>query len=306
MKVLFVGRAKSEGVSPILYAQGSSLEKQGCALSYFALQKSGFWGYLSNLRKLRQYIRSTNPDIVHAHYSLTGFVAVLATRKPLVVSLMGSFPYKNWRYWLVQVCMSFFWKATIVKSERTARQLKRKNLHVIPNGVDLEFFSGADKAKLRKQFGWQEEDKIVLFAADPKRKVKNYPLAQQAVQTIADNKVKLLPIFDVTHQEMAAYMQAADALLLTSFSEGSPNVIKEALACSLPIVTTNVGDVSYLLDGVEGAYVANTFSPEEIATLLVKALAVKKTEGQQRIKALGLDSKQVAQQLAAIYNQVIK
>lgn len=305
MKILFVGRAKAGGdVGPILYAQGKSLEKQGFEVDYYPIKDAGFKGYLTNIKKLRTYIKQTNPAIIHAHYSLTGFVVSLATSKPVVGSLMGSFPKKNLRYFLVQWFITFFWDATIVKSERTAIQLKRKNLHIIPNGVDLELFTSLDKLKLREKLLLKNDIKYILFAADPSRVVKNYSLAEAAVKLINDTNVQLLVVHNKPQESIAEYMCAADVLLLTSLSEGSPNVIKEAMASGIPIVTTDVGDVTHLLAGLEGAFISGSFNAAEIAALLQKALLVEKTDGLNRIKALKLDSICVAKRLSAIYENI--
>jgi len=91
-------------------------------------------------------------------------------------------------------------------------------------------------------------------------------------------------------------------LMLTSFSEGSPNVIKEAMAACCPIVTTNVGDVEYVLHNVEGCYIMNTYSSNEGAALLEKALNFnKRTNGLDKLKSLGLTSKEVAQKIITVY-----
>ena len=106
--------------------------------------------------------------------------------------------------------------------------------------------------------------KYIIWCSNPSRPEKNWPLAQEAVSLLKSqitnaeqrersferseirnhkSQIKLVPVYNKTPQEVAQYMNAADVMLLTSMSEGSPNVIKEALACNCPIVTTNVGDV---------------------------------------------------------------
>jgi glycosyltransferase involved in cell wall biosynthesis len=102
-------------------------------------------------------------------------------------------------------------------------------------------------------------------------------------------------------------MCAADAFLLTSFMEGSPQVIKEAMACGCPIVSVDVGDVRERMAGVEGCYVANTRKPEELAGLLRKALSFEgRTKGRDKTIADGIDNQQVAKQLIEIYERVLR
>jgi teichuronic acid biosynthesis glycosyltransferase TuaC len=276
MTVIHVGRSKEkEKLSPIILSQGHSLTNIGVSVNYFAITGRGFIGYFKSIFKLRRYISTLKPDLVHAHYSLSGFVAAFATSKPIVVSLMGSFPKRNWRYYLVKFFMSFLWKVTIVKSAATALQLKSNKLHIIPNGVDLKLFTHLEKEDARKKCKLESNKKYILFAAEPQRKVKNYQLAESAVKLITSRKdVELLTVYNLPHDKIVEYMYASDVLLLTSISEGSPNVIKEALACNLPIVTTKVGDVERILETVEGAFIANTYDDIEVSKLLEEALKV--------------------------------
>jgi teichuronic acid biosynthesis glycosyltransferase TuaC len=303
MTVIHVGRSKEkEKLSPIILSQGHSLTNIGVSVNYFAITGRGFIGYFKSIFRLRRYISTLKPDLVHAHYSLSGFVAAFATSKPIVVSLMGSFPKRNWRYYLVKFFMSFLWKVTIVKSAATALQLKSNKLHIIPNGVDLKLFTHLEKEDARKKCKLESNKKYILFAAEPQRKVKNYQLAESAVKLITSRKdVELLTVYNLPHDKIVEYMYASDVLLLTSISEGSPNVIKEALACNLPIVTTKVGDVERILETVEGAFIANTYDDIEVSKLLEEALKVDTFKGLDRILELNLDSESVANKLSNLY-----
>ena len=120
-----------------------------------------------------------------------------------------------------------------------------------------------------------------------------------------DSRVELFPVYDKTHDEVVDYMCAADALVMTSLSEGSPNAIKEAMACNCPIVVTDVGDVRWVTEGIEGTYVADAYEPGEIASLLGKALRFgKRTAGRERIIRLGLTTGTVARRIMAVYDSV--
>ena len=101
-------------------------------------------------------------------------------------------------------------------------------------------------------------------------------------------------------------MCAADAFLMTSLMEGSPQVVKEAMACGCPIVSVDVGDVRERVEGVEGCFVSDTRNPRDLANLLVKALAfVKKTDGRKKIMSDGLDNRLVAEKLLEVYHKVV-
>ena len=104
---------------------------------------------------------------------------------------------------------------------------------------------------------------------------------------------------------MPLYLNASDLLLSTSLWEGSPNVIKEAMACNCPIVTTNVGDVKWLLDGVEGCLIT-TNDPKDVADKIKKALNFKgRTKGRDKLISLGLDSEHIAKKIIKVYEEVI-
>ena len=306
MKVLFVASGNKKGgrVSAFVQSQFDSLQKEGLDMMMYPVVGHGWRGYLRNFRKLRRLILKEKPDVVHAHYSSCGYLAALAAMgQPLkkVVSILGSFPEENRKLRFVRFCIDHVWHTTIVKSERTRAQLDRA-LPVIPNGVNLEMFplTAQDEAKERVGFG--KDGKYVIFVSNPARPEKQFGLAEEAVRLLHDDSVHLVPVFDKPHSEIVDYMCAADALIMTSASEGSPNVIKEAMACNCPIVVTDVGDVRWVTEGVDGTYVSDTFEPEELAGLLKKALGFgARTRGRERIVALGLTSELVAQKLIRIY-----
>ena len=306
MKVLFVASGNKKGghVSAFVQSQFDSLQKEGLDMLLYPVVGHGWKGYLRNFRKLRRLILKEKPDVVHAHYSSCGYLAALAAmgqKTKKVVSILGSFPTESRKLEFVRFCVDHVWHATIVKSERTRKQLDR-DLPVIPNGVDLALFPLAGQEEARERIGFGRTGKYVIFVSDPSRPEKQFGLAEEAVRLLHDESVHLVPVYDKPHSEIVDYMCAADVLIMTSANEGSPNVIKEAMACNCPIVVTDVGDVRWVTEGVDGTYVANTFEPEELAGLLNKALEFgARTQGRNRIVDLGLTSEQVAQKLIRIY-----
>jgi glycosyltransferase involved in cell wall biosynthesis len=155
------------------------------------------------------------------------------------------------------------------------------------------------RSECRSQLNWPSDAKIVLFAADPARPEKNYQLALDASK-LSDGIV-LKTAVDVNHIEMPKYYNAANLLLLTSLWEGSPNVVKEAMACNLPIVSTDVGDVSWLLGDLDGHFIIEK-DPSLVSKSINKALEFDKpTSGRSRIIELGLDSPTIASRLLDLY-----
>ena len=241
MKVLFVasGNKKVGQVNSFVRSQFDSLEKEGLDMHLFPVVGHGVRGYLKAVFALRKVIKHERPDIIHAHYSTCGHVAVLACmglqNKPkIVVSILGSFPTQSRKWKLVRYCIQNVWDATIVKSERTRNQLGLE-LPIIPNGVNLEIFHPMDQTEARKKVGFEANQQYIIWCSHPSRSEKNWPLAEQAVAQLQmpnserptgpvmdQRPISLIPVFDKTPQEVATYMNAADCLLLTSDSEVRP------------------------------------------------------------------------------------
>lgn len=308
MKVLFVGSGNHGEISPIIKSQGDSLVSSGIEVEYFLIKGKGLRGYLSHVKSLRKYLRENDFDVIHVHYSLSAFTASLAGARPMVVSLMGSDVKATGLYKMVIRVFArvFGWKEIVVKSSDMYEDLKIRRARIIPNGVDLELFKSLDKEKCRHSLDWDTDGVHVLFPADPSREEKDFELAVAATNLL-DSSVKMHVFKQVDHKKTPLYFNAADVVLLTSKWEGSPNVIKEAMACGCPIVSTDVGDVRERMAGVEGCYVANTREPEELAGLLRKALSFEgRTKGRNKIIADGIDNRQVAKQLIEIYERVLR
>lgn len=308
MRVLFVSRAKNGKISPITDAQGQSLRKNGVELSYYLIEGSGPTSYLNSLiYLLRNKKKFRSIDIFHAHYSLSAYVATFAFMRPLVVSLMGSdvhgssYIRKFNRFMAVS-----FWNSTIVKSERMKINLRYQNAEVIPNGVDMDMFKPLDRMKSREKSGFYSNTKIIAFIANPNRYEKNFELAQKSVDHYnAENPnspIELRVIDRIEHHQVPIYINASDVVLLTSRWEGSPNIIKEAMACNVPIVSTDVGDVKEVIGKTEGCFVCSS-DHMEISSAVAEALKYDRTNGREQIAHL--DSRKIANLLVSIYNRLI-
>ena len=319
MKIIFVASGNKKGgsnVSAFVQSQYDSLKKEELEMRLVGTEGKGAKAYLRAAWKLRKMIREFRPDVVHGHYSLCGWVANIACfglcKKPkIVVSILGSFPTKGKKWKLVRWSIQHLWDATIVKSQRTASQLGLP-VNIIPNGVNLEIFQTQDTLAARKAVGFEDGKKYIIWCSNPDRPEKDYKLAEDTVYLLESEildpngfSVKLVPVFNKTPQEVCTYMNAADCLLLTSVSEGSPNVIKEAMSCNCPIVTTNVGDVTERLENLEGCYVVDSREPKELAGAIRKSLEFgKRTEGRKRIIADQLEISQIAKRIKDIYERI--
>lgn len=301
MKVLFVSSGNLEaGISPIVLRQGESLKKNGIDLDYFTIVEKGTKGYLKNIPRLNKFIGTNNYDLIHAHYSLSAIVASLSCRLPLVVSLMGSDAYTSF-FWktIIRAFDNFRWDATIVKSTRMKENISFDKAIVVPNGVDFARFKPIDKKTSKMKVGFNDKKRHVIFVANPERPEKNYLLAKKAVELINNDSVELNVVSNINQNIVPYYMSAADILLLTSLWEGSPNVIKEAMACNCPIVSTDVGDVREVISNIDGCYLCSYY-PEDVANKVKAALDFgKRTGGRDKIKHL--DEKIIAEQIIQLY-----
>lgn len=320
MKVLFVssGNAK-EGISPIIRNQADSLKKNGIEIEHFPIQGKGIAGYLKNIKPLKDYLKCKNFQIIHAHYGLCGIIAqLIRTKEKLIVSFMGddligSINQKgNYSFmgnFLTSLNKLFIssYDYVIVKSQQMAEGLKTAKLQIIPNGVDLKLFVPIDKFDAKQKINFDPEKKIIIFVTNPERPEKNYILAKKSISALNRKDIVLLPVYNIAQDELKYYYSAADLLLMTSLHEGSPNVIKEAMACNCPIVSTDVGDVSDIIGNTEGCFISS-YNPEEIAHLINLALVFSdkngRTDGRQRIIDLQLDSDTVAQKIISIYQSL--
>ena len=304
MKVLFVSSGNSKaGISPIVRGQGESLKRKGIDLDYFTIVGKGTKGYLKNIPRLRKFLRTKSYDLIHAHYSLSAIVASLSCKLPMVVSLMGSDVHMGF-FWksIIKTFYRFRWDATIVKSAGMKKSISLNNAIVIPNGVDFGLFKSIEKDIAKIKVGFNDKRRHIIFVANPKRPEKNYQLAKRAVELI-DDSVELNAVSNVDQNIIPYYMNAADILLLTSLWEGSPNVIKEAMACNCPIVSTDVGDVKEVIGKTEGCYICS-YDLEAVADKIKKALDFgRRTDGREKIKHLEVNV--IAQKIIQIYEQVL-
>jgi glycosyltransferase involved in cell wall biosynthesis len=296
--------------------QIASLEKAGVKISTFDIGTSHspihlFYKWL----ELRRLVRQLCPDLVHGQYgTIVGLLSAFAGR-PAVISFCGNdlqgghavSVLRTYGGFVLSNLTALRARKLICKSQglRQALWWRRDQAVVIPNGVDLDLFSPSSREVARQRLGWDQESQVVLFNVGSDPKVKGLDLAQESMSVLRTRlpNAQLFVISDVQPDEMPIYYRAADVLLNASRAEGSPNAVKEALACNLPVVSTPVGDVEERLVGVEPSFVVPR-NAKAIADALVQILRERKrSNGREHVIHLGLD--QIAQRVLGVYQSVL-
>jgi teichuronic acid biosynthesis glycosyltransferase TuaC len=273
-------------------------------------------------RELRETARNVaekgKPDLVHVMYG--GVMADVVTRairnRPVLISfcgddLLGSrdsgvLKSLSARYGVLASCRAAARAAGIVVKSHVLfdalpRRINTSRIWILPNGVDFSRFHPKDRGECQSALGWDSTRSHVLFPAPPLRREKRFALAQAGVELLnqAGADVELHVLQDVPHDDVPAWLNAASAVLLTSSHEGSPNAVKEALACNVPVVSVDVGDVRERIALIEGCFIAEP-TPEDIAAKLGRVLERReRIDARDSMKELSLE--RVAEKLKGIY-----
>lgn len=297
--------------------QIDSLRKAGVKISTFDIGASHSpIRILKRWWELRRTVQRLHPDLIHAQYgTYVSFVAAFAG-KPLVISFCGndvqpgaSVPrLRMYLGFLLSNLAALRARVLICKSEelREALWWRRNRAVVIPNGVDLNLFRPGSQEAARHELGWDIGPPIAIFSVGRDPKMKGLDLVKRAMDLVRSHvpDCKLHVIAKVEPDRMPLYYRAADVLVCASTREGSPNVVKEALACDLPVVSTPVGDVAERLRGVyPGAVVSREAS--SIGDALVQVLRKRqRCNGRGRVAHLGLDH--IAKRVLQVYQSGLR
>jgi teichuronic acid biosynthesis glycosyltransferase TuaC len=328
LRILAVTNVYPTAKTPTL---GTYIEQQIKGLKQIGLEvdivhvdrmQKGMRAYLGLGRKVRESVRRSHSDLVHIMYG--GVMADEVTRtindRPTIVSFCGSDLLGENLSGTIRKLVSRY---GILASHRAAGRatgiiVKSKNLYdvlpsgldrnkvrIIPNGVDLELFKPIDRGECRARLEWNPESFHVLFPTNHGDPCKRYYLAKNAVNRLsrAGLSVVLHELRGIPHPEVPIWLNASDVVLLTSLHEGSPNIVKEALACDVPVVSVDVGDVRERTQGIEGCYLALPEAADLAAKLSMVFHGERRVAG--RIKMDKLSLKQVALELKTFYQHAL-
>lgn len=305
MKILIVANYNSGHFSPFVTEQMEALKDRGVQIETYGIVGKGVWGYLRNIIGIKKKIKEFQPDLIHAHYGLSGLCANLQRGVPVITTYHGSDIHSGgWILKLSQLTMRLSAYNIFVSTKMLAMSdYKKKNACVQPCGLDLSMIQAIPRNEARKVLGLDSNENIGLFSGSFDNCIKNYPLAKKAVEKIVN--VRLIELKGYSRSEVNLLMNACNFQLTTSFRESGPLVVKEAMACGTPIVSVDVGDVREIMGDTDGCYIAEC-NPDDIAEKIRLALAFNgKTKGRQRIIDLGLSNDLVAKRLVEVYQWVL-
>ena len=286
--------------------QVESLRKLGIDVDVFLVDgPRNRLNYGLGILRLWKHLSANRYDLLHAHYVYSGLVARAQWRHPVVLTHHGPevfmFPFQ------AAICRKAtpWFDQVIVMSQEMKDRLGYPRAHVIPCGVDVGRFQPMPLEQARHELGLAPDRKLVLWAGDPRRPEKRFELVQAAIDLLRqrDQSIDLVLLQGKPHDTVPKYMSACDVLVLASDGEGSPMVVKEAMACNLPVVATPTGDVEQLLGGVEGSYVC-TQDPSDIADKVSLVLQQRsRSKGNEAIRHLSLDT--IARAIQQVYERTV-
>jgi glycosyltransferase involved in cell wall biosynthesis len=283
--------------------QVEALRQAGAEVEVFFVNgRVSKWNYLWGLLGLWRHLATNRYDLIHAHYVLSGVLARLQWGHRVVLTHHGPevLGHPRWQSWLCKLVTPLFDQVVYV-SEETRRALRDQDGWVIPCGVKLDDFHPLPREEARSRLGLPADKPLVLWAGEHWRPEKRFDLVEQAMALVKAElpEAELVLLTKKPHEVVPAYMSACDALVLTSAAEGSPMVVKEAMACNLPVVSVRVGDVPEVIGTTPGCALAERDADDVAAKLIAVLRRRQRTNGRARIGHLRHD--RIARRLLDVY-----
>lgn len=315
MKVLHITNNYPSSKFPIfgifVKEQIESLSKEGVKNEVFFIngRENGKLEYLKQIFYLRKKLKKSKYNIIHCHHALSAlclFFSGEIKNNKVIVSFQND-PINELGVHTFNFIKHFI-DGCIFKNN--SNLITDPHSFYLPNGVNLNFFKPIDIIISRKKLGLDPNKIYILFVSSNYiRKQKRYDIFTETLKILRTKysytNIEELKMINIEREMIPYYFNAANLHLLTSDFEGSPNSVKESLACNTPVVSTDVGNVKSLLKNLEGSFCSVNNNPTELAYLVDKSLKMDIREGHDQIRKLELDSKSVATNLSDIYKKII-
>ncbi|MES2266922.1 MAG: glycosyltransferase family 4 protein [Bacteroidota bacterium] len=266
--------------------------------------------YFKSMFTANRLIKKNNYDLVHVHFGLSGLFLLVNPfiKTPVVLTIHGSDINSSKNLGLMKLVTKMvipLVNRVIILNDKMITKLAahRKKLVKIPCGINIGQFE-LERNNHGKQF-------VIGFPGNKSREVKNYPLFEKIVDGVAARgvQVETVEFHNLTREEVALNLSRLDCLLMTSHSEGSPQIIKEAMASGIPIVSANVGDVELVISDVDNCTVIDSYNPDDYVEAIMKLTTItpekRITNGKQKLSLLGLDQPSVCSKVYELYKSLV-
>ncbi len=285
----------------VLESRGVSCTVVGVPGEYRANAPRSPADYARYYPRVLREVRNGSYDLVHGHYGLVAPFALSQPCRPVALTLWGTDLMSDMRWLRVLSRVGArLADATIIPSPAMAEYMTTGH-EIIPFGVDTDRFRPIDRETARAHLGWGTDRPVALFPYDPARPEKNYALARQVIEDV-EGEVELRTVIDAPYEDMPFYMNASDLLLLTSTRESGPMAVKEAVACNVPVVATDVGFVRETLEDVRNCAVC-TSRRGLVGGVEAVLTDGGRSNGRASVADLGLD--RMGDQLIAVYERLL-
>lgn len=321
IRVLYVSPGDANDPSNMVFItrQINGISRKGVVSDLFFIEsRTSLALIFEEVVRFRAMLHTFQPDLVHAQFgSVTALFSALFCTLPLVISYRGSDlnhdPSVSTLRSALQLLFSQLAALRATKILCVSKQLSRRLwwrqglVGIIPSGVNMELFHPIPREIVRKKLGWDLEERVVFFNAGRSPRLKRLDLAQEAIR----EAVKIigpvrLEVLNGTRdpEEIPLLMNASNCILLASDFEGSPNVVKEAIACGVPVVSVDVGDVGERLKEVRPSFLVER-DVEQIGRAIAKAIQMNERTNGPAIASRDLDQKVIIGKIIAAYREAL-
>jgi len=262
IRILFITNTypsnERPGATPCIKDQIEDLEKLGVSADVLYIDGSQRINYLiGGLKVLLLSFQRKRYDLIHAFYGHSGALAKLQVKYPVITTFLGS-DLLDKRDSIIGKFVARIVEGVIVMTDEMKTTSHRSDARVIPFGANTAVFKPYPKDQAREELGLPKDKRLVLFPWNPGRPEKRYELAKEVIALLnKEENVELITPNNQPRETYVKYINACDVMILTSRHEGSPLAVREALACNIPVVSVDVGDVRSLIEETKGGGIAS-------------------------------------------------